>query len=229
MSTILIVDDDASIVRGLEEALKEEQYRVLSACTGEKGLQLARSGKADLIILDLRLPDRNGESICRDLRGDGIMIPVLMLTSKREEVDKVMGLEVGADDYVTKPFGLRELLARVKALLRRASPPEAEKEEFTFGAVTVNFHDQEVRKGKTLIPLTMREFSVLRYFIQHEGEVVTRDMLLDAVWGYDQYPVTRTVDNDILSLRKKVETNHSYPRHFLTVHTAGYRFVARPD
>jgi len=225
MKTILVVEDDASIARGLEEALTAEHYKVVLANTGEKGYNLARHENIDLILLDLKLPDRNGEDICRDLRKEGVNTPIVMLTSKKQEMDKVVGLEIGADDYVTKPFSLRELSARIKALLRRKGEIKKEIEEYSFGNVYVDFRKHEAQVGKKSVKLSSREFDVLQFLIQHEGEVVTRDMLLNDVWGYEQFPTTRTVDNYILSLRKKLEGKGVEPRHILTIHTTGYKFV----
>jgi DNA-binding response OmpR family regulator len=225
MKTILVVDDEPAIVRGLEEALKAEHFAVLTSHSGEKGYLMAKREKIDLLILDLRLPDKNGEEICRDLRKDGINVPILMLTSKKTETDKVVGLESGADDYVTKPFGIREVVARIHALLRRKPDIAADLDEYTFGKVHIDFHAQEARKGKSVIPLRTRECEILKYFARHEGEVVTRDMLLNEVWGYEEFPTTRTVDNYIVALRKKLEDTPGSPVHFLTVHTSGYKFV----
>ncbi len=225
MKRILIIEDDPAILKGLETSLKDVPYDVLSAMDGERGLAVARREKVDLIILDLMLPKKNGMDVCRDLRNEGNNTPILMLTSKKEEVDKVLGLEIGADDYMTKPFSLRELQARLRALLRRKGEIIREIEEYTFGKVYVNFRQQEAKKGKELLKLSTKEFDVLRYFILHEGEVVTRDMLLNEVWGYESFPTTRTVDNYILSLRKKIEDDPSCPKHLLTVHTSGYKFV----
>ncbi len=225
MKRILIIEDDPAILKGLEASLKEVPYEVLSAMDGERGLAVARREKVDLIILDLMLPKKNGMDVCRDLRKEGNNTPILMLTSKKEEVDKVLGLEIGADDYMTKPFSLRELQARLRALLRRKGEIIREIEEYTFGKVYVNFKQQEAKKGKELLKLSTKEFDVLRYFILHEGEVVTRDMLLNEVWGYESFPTTRTVDSYILSLRKKIEDDPSCPKHLLTVHTSGYKFV----
>ncbi len=225
MKRILIIEDDPAILKGLETSLKEVPYEVLSAMDGERGLAVARREKVDLIILDLMLPKKNGMDVCRELRNEGNNTPILMLTSKKEEVDKVLGLEIGADDYVTKPFSLRELQARLRALLRRKGEIIREVEECTFGKVYVNFKQQEAKKGEELLKLSTKEFDVLKYFILHEGEVVTRDMLLNEVWGYESFPTTRTVDNYILSLRKKFEDDPSCPRHLLTVHTSGYKFM----
>jgi DNA-binding response OmpR family regulator len=224
MTTVLIIEDDPAIVTGLEASFRAEHYEVHTEQDGEEGYQRAKKMRPGLIILDLMLPSKNGEEICKDLRRDGVTTPILMLTSKSAEMDKVLGLELGADDYMTKPFSLRELHARAKALLRRA-PDIREPEEVTLGDLWVNLKTCEVSLNDETVDLTAREFEVLKYFVLHRNEVVTRDMLLDEVWGYDQYPTTRTVDNYILSLRKKIEVTPSEPRHLLTVHTAGYKFV----
>ncbi len=225
MNTILVVEDDPSIARGIQLALESEHFKVHVAATGEKGYALAQRTSVDLITLDLVLPDRNGEEICRDLRKNGVTVPILMLTSKGEEMDKVMGLEIGADDYMTKPFSTRELVARVKALLRRVRDLPKDIAEYAIGDIHLDFRKQEAVKGKTEVKLSVREFEVLKYLAQHEGEVVTRDMLLDDVWGYEHFPTTRTVDNYILSLRKKIEDDPANPEHLVTVHTAGYKLV----
>jgi len=225
MKKILIIDDDVAIAKGLEDALKAEHFEVELAHTGERGFTIAKRENIDLVILDLKLPDRNGEDICRDLRRAGIQTPIMMLTSKKQEMDKVMGLEIGADDYVTKPFSVKELVARVRALLRRKSDIKADVEEYSFGDIHIDFKKQQVFKKKKELGLTVKELEILKYFIQHEGEVVSRDMLLNEVWGYERFPTTRTVDNYILSIRKHIEDDHSAPKHLLTVHTAGYKFV----
>ncbi len=224
MKTVLIIEDDPAIITGLETSFQAEHYEVVTAMDGEEGYKAACKLRPDLIILDLMLPSKNGEDICRDLRSEGIESPILMLTSKSAEMDKVLGLELGADDYMTKPFSLRELHARAKALLRRTRDLH-EPEEVTVGDLWVNLKTREAQKNGAPLDLTVREFDVLKYFLMHRNAVVTRDMLLDEVWGYEQYPTTRTVDNYILSLRKKIEDTPSEPRYLLTVHTAGYRFV----
>ncbi len=225
MRRILIVEDDPAILKGLETSLEEEHYQVHSANDGEEGYQLAREGNVDLIILDIMLPGKNGDEICRDLRAEGIETPILMLTSKKEEMEKVLGLELGADDYVTKPFSIRELLARIRALLRRQKRICHDVDEYAFGNVQVDFKSQETLRKGTPIKLSAKEYDILKCFIRHEGEVVTRNMLLDEVWGYEAFPSTRTVDNYILSLRKKLEENPSRPQHLVTVHVSGYRFI----
>jgi len=227
MKRILVIEDDAAIGRGLVEALREEHFDPVHAATGELGLKKARRERPDLIILDLLLPDINGEQICRDLRNEGCATPILMLTSKAEEMDKVLGLEIGADDYVTKPFSLRELLARVKALLRRQSELPRDIGQFSFGDIEIDFRKMETLKSGEPIRLSVREMEVLKFLILHEGEMVTRDKLLNEVWGYETFPTTRTIDNYILTLRKKLEDNPSKPVHLLTVHTAGYKFVRK--
>jgi DNA-binding response OmpR family regulator len=225
MNTILIIEDDPAISKGLEESLRTENYKVLCEENGESGITTAKSSKPDLIILDIMLPGINGLEICKELRREGYNVPILMLTSKREETDKVLGLELGADDYVTKPFSLRELLARIRALLRRRLEIEKDLEKFSFGEISLDFKRMEASKGKEQIKFSLKEFEILKFFIKHEGEVVTREMLLDEVWGYDTFPTTRTVDNFILMLRKKIEDNPSVPKHILTYHSAGYKFV----
>jgi DNA-binding response OmpR family regulator len=225
VKTVLVVDDDAAIARGVQEILSAENLKVLVANTGHRGYSLARQEHIDLIILDLKLPDISGEDICRDLRKEGVDTPILMLTSKKKEVDQVVGLEIGADDYMTKPFSTSILVARVRALLRRKGAIARKVTEYSFGKVYLDFQKQEATKGGAPVKLSSREFDVMQYLIQHEGEVVTREMLLNEVWGYEQFPTTRTVDNYILSLRRKLEDSPSEPGHLLTVHTSGYKFI----
>ena len=225
MKTILIIEDDPAIQHGLHDVLTEEHFSVLSATDGEKGFLMAKRENISLIILDLMLPNKNGREICRDLRSEGVQTPILMLTSKKQEMDKVLGLEIGADDYMTKPFSIRELIARIKALLRRQSEIHSAISETQFGDVYVDFGKQEATKRKKKLKLSAKEFQLLKYFVEREGKVISRDSLLDDVWGYDTTPTTRTVDNYILSLRKKIETKPSKPKHLLTIHTSGYKFV----
>lgn len=225
MKKILIIEDDPALLTGLFECLTREEYSVTKADEGQKGYTLASSGEFDLILLDIMLPLKNGFEICGDLRKAGINTPVIMLTSKSDEIDKVVGLEIGADDYMTKPFSLKELLARIKALLRRAQPAESGMEEYIFGNVKMNLKKMEVEKEGELIRLTATEYKILQYLVEHEGQVITRNKFLDDVWGYDAFPTTRTVDNYILSLRKKIEDDPATPEHIVTVHTAGYKFI----
>jgi DNA-binding response OmpR family regulator len=225
MKKILVVEDDKAIVRGLIDNLKRENFEVATAENGQQGYELAKKEKFDLLILDLLLPKLGGLEVCKQLRADNVQIPILMLTGKKEEVDKVLGLEIGADDYLTKPFGMRELIARVKALLRRQTSMTTKIEECSFAGMHVDFKKQEARKGKKSIEMSAKEFELLKYFVEREGEVISRTQLLDDVWGYEVAPTTRTVDNYILSLRKKIEADFSKPKHLITVHTAGYKFV----
>ncbi|HQI40360.1 MAG: DNA-binding response regulator [Ignavibacteriales bacterium UTCHB2] len=225
MKKILIIEDDPATLRGLEETFSEEHYQVTTSMSGQMGFDKAMEENYDLIILDLMLPDKNGIDICKDLRNKGINTPVLMLTGKKEEVDKIIGLEIGADDYVTKPFSVREVVARVKALLRRPQEIRPEIEDYSFNDVYLDFKKQEAKKGNQYLEFSVMEFKLMKYFVQREGEVIDRNQLLDEVWGYENYPSTRTVDNFILNLRKKIEDDHSDPKHILTIHRAGYKFV----
>ena len=225
MKKILIIEDDPATVAGLSDTLTEEHFEVSTVMSGQMGYESAKDGGFDLIILDLMLPEKSGIDVCKDLRKIGISTPILMLTGKKEEIDKVIGLEIGADDYVTKPFSIRELVARVKALLRRPQEIRPEIEEYSFSDIEIDFKKQEAKKGNKPIELSAMEFKVIKYFVQREGEVIDRNKLLDEVWGYQNYPSTRTVDNFILNLRKKIEDDHSEPKHLLTVHGAGYKFV----
>jgi DNA-binding response OmpR family regulator len=225
MKKILIIEDDPAILTGLEEILKAEHFEVTGIQNGKMGYEKAKADKFDLIILDLILPDQNGIDVCKDLRKEGMSTPILMLTSKKEEMDKILGLELGADDYVTKPFSIKELIARIRALLRRKPEIISEIEEYSFGDIWLNFKKLEAFKRSNPLELSAFEFKVLKYFIQHEGEVIERDKILDDVWGYENYPSTRTVDNFILAIRKKIEDDHSNPQHLLTIHGAGYKFV----
>ena len=225
MKKILIVEDDKALVETLTTSLTSENFKILSATDGEKGFQLACQEKIDLIILDLVLPSLSGMDICRELRAKGVMTPIIMLTGeKKEEIDKVLGLELGADDYLLKPFGTKELLARIRAVLRRSKPEAPEVEEYSFGDVYLNFKKQIASKGKKEISLTAKEFALLKLLISHEGEVVSRDTLLNEVWGYDKFPTTRTVDTFVHNLRKKIEDNPSKPVHLITMPWAGYKF-----
>ncbi|MCG6912594.1 response regulator transcription factor [bacterium BMS3Abin03] len=225
MKKILIIEDDPAILAGLEETLKAEHFEVTGVQNGEMGYEKAIKDKFDLIILDLILPDVNGIDICKNIRSKGISTPILMLTSRKEEMDKVLGLELGADDYVTKPFSVKELVARVKALLRRQSELIKDIEEYSFGDIYVNFKSHDVRRKDKDIQISTMELKILKYLVIHEGEVIERNKLLDEVWGYENFPSTRTVDNFILSLRKKIEDDPSKPTHLLTVFGAGYKFV----
>ena len=224
MAKILIVDDEPEIVRGLEDNLRFEGYQTASAANGEEALSLALSGAPDLVLLDVMMPRMSGWDVCRALREKGIDVPIIMLTARGEEADRVRGLELGADDYVAKPFSLRELLARVRAVLRRPGPRQ-KFEEFAFGDVRVHLRARQSFKGGREVRLTRKEFDLLRYLIEHPGEVITRDRLLDEVWGYERFPTTRTVDTHVLRLRRKFEADADRPVWILTFHGHGYKFA----
>lgn len=225
MKKILVVEDDPAILKGLATSLESAGYSIISASDGEEGFKLGKTLNIDIIILDVMLPNKDGFEICSDLRKDGINTPILMLTSKKEEIDKVLGLEIGADDYMTKPFSVRELQARIKAILRRKSEITKNIDECSFDGISLDFKKMEAFKNKEPIKLSSLEFKILKYLIEKEGEVISRDKLLDDVWGYEAFPTTRTVDNYILSIRKKIENNPAEPVHILTVHKSGYKFV----
>jgi len=227
MSTILVIEDELPIAKGLIRNLEFEGYEVLSAADGPAGLELALSGRADLIVLDIRLPGMDGYQICRRIREQGLGTPIIMLTARGEELDRVLGLELGADDYVTKPFSVRELLARIKAVLRRAAPVEETEDAgvLVFGGVTVDFERFEASMEGREVHLSAREFAILQLLWGREGKVVSRDDILNEVWGYDVFPTTRTVDNHVMDLRSKLERDPSNPCHILTVHGVGYRLV----
>jgi len=224
MPRILIVDDEPEMVRGLEDNLRFEGYQTLAAGDGRRGLELALTEGPDLILLDVMMPGMSGWEVCRAIRAKGLDVPVIMLTARGEEADRVQGLELGADDYVAKPFGLRELLARIRAVLRRPGPRQ-KFEEVAFGDVRVHLRGRQAFKAGREVRLTRKEFDLLRYLLEHRGEVLTRDRLLDEVWGYDQYPTTRTVDTHVLRLRQKFEDDPERPAFILTAHGQGYRFV----
>jgi DNA-binding response OmpR family regulator len=226
MSLIAVVEDDRSILRGLKDNLEMESYKVITAMDGESGYRLVTEAKPDLILLDLMLPKLSGYELCRKLREKGLTTPILMLTARGDEADRVLGLDIGADDYVTKPFSIRELLARIRALLRRTQPAESVlPDQLGFADVVVDFRRFEASRSDMKLELTRKEYGVLRLLAARAGEVVTRDELLSEVWGFESYPSTRTVDNHIAGLRAKLEANPAEPKHLLTVHRVGYRFV----
>jgi DNA-binding response OmpR family regulator len=225
MSVVLIVEDDLAILRGLSDNLTLQQYDVLTATDGDVGCRLALEKKPDLLILDVMLPNMSGFEICRKVRAEGLTAPILMLTARGEESDRVLGLDLGADDYMTKPFSIRELLARVRAHLRRVEHSEQLPEELTFDDVVVDFKKYEARKGGRALEMTRKEFGILRLLAAKAGVAVTRDDLLSDVWGYEHYPTTRTVDTHIAMLRAKLEANPSEPQRLITVHGVGYKLT----
>lgn len=228
MSKILIVEDEAQMRRGLRDNLEFESYEAEFAEDGATGLQKILDGKYDLIILDVMMPKMNGFDVCKQARQNGITTPIIMLTAKGEEIDRVLGLEIGADDYITKPFSLRELLARIKAILRRMQGHENTGEfqqKLAIGKLDVQFAGYEAWSDGNHVAMTHKEFEVLRFLWQHRNETVSRDQLLNEVWGYDEMITTRTVDNFIVKLRQKIEIDPANPRLILTVHGVGYKLV----
>ena len=226
MSTVLVVEDDPGILRTVADNLRFEQYDVVTATDGESAYALQQQHRIDVIVLDLMLPRMSGLELCRRLRAEDVQIPVLVLTARGEEADRVRGLDMGADDYVTKPFSMAELIARVRALLRRSSSTGVTA-TLKFGDVEVDFRSHTaVRRGRP-IDMTRKEFAVLRFLASREDVVITRDELLNKVWGFEAYPVTRTVDNHIASLRAKLEPDPARPIYIQTVHGVGYKFVPR--
>ncbi len=222
---VLLVEDEAGLILTLTDRLVAEEFSVKSATDGESGLRIALAENFDLIILDVMLPKKNGYDVCRDLRQKSINTPILMLTAKGETIDKVLGLKLGADDYLTKPFEVIELLARIEALLRRSpKPTNNSSDSFSFGNVAIDFKRAEVSKNSQTIELSAMEFKLLQFLIENRGAVHSRNQLLDEVWGYDAMPSTRTVDVHVAWLRQKLEDNPKYPQFIQTVHGFGYKF-----
>jgi DNA-binding response OmpR family regulator len=227
MAKILIVEDDSAILLGLRENLAYEGHTVVEVTRGDKALETLAGAKPDLLILDIMLPGISGFEVCRRIRKEDRRLPILMLTARSDEVDKVMGLDLGADDYLTKPFSLSELLARVRALLRRTQLQEEPELPATleFGQVRLDFISYVATRRDKPVHLTAKEFALIRYLAAHKGEALRRDLLLDRVWGEDVYPTNRTVDTHVLSLRSKLEMDPSHPRYLVTVHGVGYKFI----
>jgi DNA-binding response OmpR family regulator len=229
MSTkrILVVEDDASILRGIRDALVHESFEVLTAADGEQGYRLIGRERPDLVILDVMLPKMDGFELCRRVRSEGVAIPILILTARGAEADRVKGLDIGADDYLSKPFSLPELMARVRALLRRVPQTDGRSasDVLVLGDVMIDFQKFEAVKGGITLGMSRKEFGILRYLMSRPGVVVTRDELLNAVWGYDRFPTTRTVDNHVALIRSKIETDPAQPRFLITVHGVGYKLL----
>ncbi len=225
MPRILIIEDEPDMRRGLLDNLEFENYEIEATANGTEGLRLAQKEKFDLIILDLMLPGMDGMDVCRKLKESGSTTPIIMLTARGAEEDKIAGLEVGADDYITKPFSLKELLARVKAILRRSTQQQLPLEEYTFDGFVIDFNKYKATYNGQPLDLSPREFEMLRLFIENEGNVVTREQFLEHVWGYTTMPSTRTVDNHIAKLRQKIEKDPENPQHIVTVHRMGYKFI----
>ena len=226
MTRILVIEDEPQMLLGLRDNLELEGYEVQTAADGDEGLARAASFGPDLVILDVMLPRKNGFDVCRELRARSNATPIVMLTARSAETDKVLGLELGADDYVTKPFSITELLARVRAVLRRTTSHKPSPVDMVrIGDIEIDFKLHQARRGKTRIEFTAREFDLLRYFVQHIGQVVTREQILNEVWGYEEFPTTRTIDNFVAKLRQKIEKSPHAPEHILTIHGSGYKFV----
>jgi two-component system alkaline phosphatase synthesis response regulator PhoP len=223
---ILIIEDEAGLVTALRDRLRKEGYEVSVAKDGLQGLELATQGNFDLILLDLMLPGQSGLTVCQKLRQQGSNTPILMLTARRQTMDKVVGLRTGADDYLTKPFKMAELLARIDALLRRAGrPPEKKNGRYEFGNVQIDVRKTEVTREGRVVPLSAKEFQLLRYFVEHQGTTLSRETLLHEVWGYDAMPSTRTVDVHVAWLRQKLEEDPKSPQLIHTVVGMGYKFA----
>jgi DNA-binding response OmpR family regulator len=222
---ILIIEDEPAMVAGLRDNFEYEGYEVISADDGVAGLERVFADDPDLVVLDVMMPRMSGLEVCKQVKARRPSVPIIMLTARGQEIDKVVGLELGADDYVTKPFSIRELMARIKAVLRRVPAQSAAPQVFRFGEIEVNPRSNEVRRSGKPVELSTKEFALLTYFISHPGETLSRDRLLDAVWGYQNYPNTRTVDTHIVHLRHKLETRPDEPRFIVTVHGVGYKFV----
>lgn len=226
---ILIVEDEYAMRRGLEDCLRAEGYRVLTAADGAEGLKQVLAEKPDLVLLDVMMPKLDGYAVCAELRRTGVEVPVLMLTAKGQVEDRVNGLDAGADDYLVKPFSTEELLARVRALLRRAQRAMKGVAVLQLGNVQVDLIKQTAMKGKQALVLSAKEFAMLRLLAEAEGEPVTREKFLDVVWGYGAFPTTRTVDNHIMSLRAKVEVNPEAPKWIKTVYGVGYKLMTNDE
>lgn len=224
MQKILIIEDDRATRKALQQLFEPEGYSVEIAQDGAEGLEVFRATRPDFVILDLRMPKMRGQDVCKQIHKESEDVPIIILTGSAEEVDRVLLLELGADDYVVKPFSPKELLARVRAVLRRSRRTQA-VEQFRFGDVSVDFLKMEISRGGKSITLTPQELKLLKYFSQNPERVLSRDQLLNDVWGYNSYPSTRTVDSHVLNLRQKLEADPASPVHFVTVHHAGYKFV----
>jgi len=223
MQTILVIDDDESLRDTIGVMLEREGFRPVLAADGREGFEKALTLKPDLLLVDLRLPGMNGVEICKQLRAANVRTPIIVLSAIGDEVDKVLLLEIGADDYVVKPFGARELLARIRAVLRRTAPDA--KKVLHFGDVEIDLERRLVFRKTEDVRMTPAEYNLLVYFLQNPDRPLTRDMILNSVWGYESFPNTRTVDAHVVKLRQKLEPDPSAPRHFLTVHGVGYRFL----
>jgi DNA-binding response OmpR family regulator len=222
---VLIIEDEPDIVRGIRDALEFEGFDVLSAGEGREGVKLAREKSPDCVVLDLMLPDGNGYSVCEEIRGHNNVVPIIMLTARSLESDKIRGLEVGADDYVTKPFSIGELIARIKAIFRRLNRLSGQEDILRIGSAEVNLKKHTLVRGRKQHPLTFYEVELLKLLHERQDQPVSRDEILDKIWGIQAHPANRTVDNFIVKLRRKLEEDHKKPRHIMTVYGFGYKLV----
>ncbi len=225
MKKILIIEDEVNMIEGLRFNLEARDYMVIASQDGETGIKRAIKEQPDLIILDLMLPGINGYEVCKKLKESKPEIPIVMLTAKSQESDIITGLDLGADDYITKPFSILELLARINAMLRRSSTNSTIPDLFQFGNIEINFKKYEASKHGKMLKMSPREYEILRYLLERKGEVVTRDDLLNQVWGYESFPYTRTIDAHIAALRKKIEERPEEPEMIITIHGKGYKFL----
>jgi DNA-binding response OmpR family regulator len=228
---ILIVEDDKAIVTGINDLLTSEGYRTVTACNGKAALESFYKNKPYLVLLDIMIPEKSGYEVCKEIRRLDDTTPIVMLTAKSQEVDKVIGLELGADDYVVKPFGTQELLARIRTCLRRNNAKRQINKNImiAFGDISIDPKTMQGRKGRESFPVIQREIELLQYFLAHDGEVVDRLTMLDKIWGLSYGGTTRTLDQHIAKLRQKIETDPAHPRHIITVHTVGYKFCSAPQ
>jgi DNA-binding response OmpR family regulator len=226
MPRVLIIEDDQIMAIALRDGLESENYSVEVQSDGPSGLRAAMQKEFDLIVLDVMLPKLSGFDVCKQIRASGNKVPVIMLTARSLEIEKVQGLKIGADDYITKPFSLMELIARIEAVLRRAARGDQPAGTYQFGDVSLDFGKYEATKNGAQLDLSAREFRILKFLIEHRGQVISRDQLLDGVWSTDSSPTPRTVDTHIAQVRQKIETTPNNPRHLITVHGIGYKFVS---
>lgn len=225
MSKILIIEDDKTIVEGLEDTLQFHDFTVFTAGNGREGFKLFQTQRPDLIILDIMLPGVDGFQVCKKIKQLDKRMPIIMLTAKSQENDKLLGFELGADDYITKPFSVKELVARVKAVLKRSAKTPETEDIVTIGTAEINFKNFTVKRGDSEYSLSPKEYEILKLLVTHPDEVIDRNRIIDVVWGDDYFPSPRTIDNFILKLRTKIETDPKIPRHIMTVHGAGYKLI----
>lgn len=225
MKKILIIEDDKTIVEGLTIALNFHDFSVISAGNGIEGYNLFEQEKPDLLILDIMLPGTDGFEVCRKIRGNDLQVPIIMLTAKSRESDKLLGFELGVDDYITKPFSAKELIARIRAILKRSMPQKEKNNEVMAGSAVIYFDQFLIKKGSEEFALSPKEQQILKLFTENSGKVISRDRIIDDIWGDDYFPSPKTIDNFIVKLRNKIENDPKNPEHIITIHGAGYKFI----